>query len=497
MRKIALPAALSVLLVLILSLVSLPEHRAASAAAKGPQPAQVYVGLGTGPGRAVPRSFFGLSTEYWTLPIYERHLQPFERVLAALRVPGDGPMILRIGGDSADHTWWDPHSWWAPHWVFRVTPRWLAATRSLTRQMRLRVILDLNLVTGSPRGAGVFAHAARIGLPRGSVAGFEIGNEPDIYDRTFWTGALAWGRRRAPLPAHLTARQYRLDFTTYARALGTRAPLIGPALANPRYDAPWIARLLDAPHPGLRMISVHHYALSACAHPGAPNYPTIDRVLSERASAGAARSLGRAIALAHHAGLPIRLTELNSVTCGGLRGVSNTFATALWAPDALFELLNAGIDGVNLHVREYAINAPFTLGARGLYARPLLYGMIAFARMLGPGARLLPLRVTERPAVHMKAWAVRLRDRALHVLLIDKGRRSARVLLRLPARGQATVQRLLAPSAAATVGTTLAGQHLGPHGTWVGHRSVERIERRAAGYELQLPAHSAALLSVR
>jgi hypothetical protein len=31
--------------------------------------------------------------------------------------------------------------------------------------------------------------------------------------------------------------------------------------------------------------------------------------------------------------------------------VSDTFATALWAPDALFELLRAGIDGVNVHVR--------------------------------------------------------------------------------------------------------------------------------------------------
>jgi hypothetical protein len=38
--------------------------------------------------------------------------------------------------------------------------------------------------------------------------------------------------------------------------------------------------------------------------------------------------------LAHRAGFPFRLTEQNSVTCGGLAGVSNTFATALWAPAA-------------------------------------------------------------------------------------------------------------------------------------------------------------------
>ena len=489
------------MLVLILGLISVPAHRAESASADSPRSAAAAQAVLTltslKGGRAVPRSFFGLSTEYWTLPIYEQHLRPFERVLTTLHVPGDGPMILRIGGDSADHTWWDPHSAWMPHWVFRVTPRWLAATRSLTAQMRLRVILDLNLVTGSPINAAAFARAAESELPRRSLAGFEIGNEPDIYDRTFWIGALAWGRNGAPLPAHLTAASYRHDFAAYAKRLSTSVPLAGPALANPRFDAPWIANLLTSPHPGLRMISVHHYALSACARPRAPNYPTIARVLSERATAGAAQSLTRAVTLAHHAGLPIRLTELNSVTCGGLRGVSNTFATALWAPDALFELLKAGIDGVNLHVREYAINAPFTLTARGLYARPLLYGMIAFARMLGPGAHLLRVRLAERPAVHMKAWAVELRSRTLHVLLIDKGRRSARVLLRLPVHGEATVQRLLAPSVSATGGTTLAGQHLGRNGTWVGHRTTERIARRAGGYELQLPAHSAALVSVR
>ena len=34
-----------------------------------------------------------------------------------------------------------------------------------------------------------------------------------------------------------------------------------------------------------------------------------------------AAGLTQAIAIAHHAGLPFRLTELNSVTCGGLAGV--------------------------------------------------------------------------------------------------------------------------------------------------------------------------------
>ncbi len=487
----------SALLALALGTISVPGHRADADSPRMPLASVTVPSLK--PVRAVPRSFFGLSTEYWTLPDYEPHVRLLERVLSLLHVRGDGRMVLRIGGDSADHARWDPGAWWMPRWVFPVTPLWLADTRRLIDRLGLRVILDMNLVTGSPLGAAELTRAARAELPRRSIVGLEIGNEPDIYDRTFWIGSLAWGRRGGPLPARLTAGAYQRDFQSYARRLRLIAPavpLIGPALANPKSDVSWIARLLYARHPGLGMISIHHYALSACAPRRAVSYPTIARVLSERASAGAALSVARAIRLSHAAGMPIRMTELNSVTCGGLRGVSNSFATALWAPDALFELLRAGIDGVNIHVRAYAINAPFVLGSRGLVARPLLYGMLMFARTLGADAHLLRLH-TEAPAsVHLKAWAVTLKGRILHVLLIDKGKRGARVALHLPATAPAHVERLLAPSVRATTGVTLAGQRLSPSGAWVGPRTVQRVTPGPHGYELTVPAGSEALLSV-
>ena len=83
--------------------------------------------------------------------------------------------------------------------------------------------------------------------------------------------------------------------------------------------------------------------------------PTIGRVLSDSAVAGMASSVEPAVHLAHRAGLSFRLTEFNSVTCSGLPGVSNAFATALWAPDAVFELLRVGIQGINLHARELSV----------------------------------------------------------------------------------------------------------------------------------------------
>jgi hypothetical protein len=489
--------------VLVVLLFPLPDHDSRAAGAGG-RPAPVRSAIVTVPaqtsGQPIPRSFLGLSTEYWTLPIYARHLALFERVLSLLRVPGDGAFVLRIGGDSADHAAWLPRAEDPAPWVFRLTPSWVSAARGLVRAMRLRVILDLNLLTGSPRAAARWAAVAGRAFPPGSIAAYEIGNEPDIYERSAWLAELAHAALAARvLPADLTARRYVHDFHAYVGALARavpRTPVAGPALANPGVDLSWIAALLQAPHPGLGLVTAHRYAFAGCAPPWTRRYPTIARVLGPRATIGVARSIEPAVRLAHRAGLPFRMTELNSVNCGGRRGVSNSFATALWAPDALLELVRAGVNGVNLHAREYAINAPFSLGSGGLTARPLLYGLILFVRTVAPGARLLRVHVHAPTAVGLHAWAVRLRDGVLHVLLIDKGRQTAGVVLRA-AGGAASVQRLLAPSPAATTGVTLAGQALSPAGTWTGRRIAERVARSFRSYHLLVPAGTAALVTIR
>jgi len=127
------------------------------------------------------------------------------------------------------------------------------------------------------------------------------------------------------LPVRITPASYLRAFDAYARAIARVAPgipLLGPALALPRQHLGWITTLLDGPHPGLRVITVHRYPYSACAAPGQLTYPTIARLLSNQATTGMAATVRSAGQLASHAGLPLRVTELNSVTCGGTLGVS-------------------------------------------------------------------------------------------------------------------------------------------------------------------------------
>ena len=177
-------------------------------------------------------------------------------------------------------------------------------------------------------------------------------------------------------------------------------------------------------------------------------------------------------------------------------GVSNAFATALWAPDALFELWRAGVDGVNVHVREATVNAPFGLTHAGLDARPLLYGLIMFARTLGPGARLITPRVHAPKPLHLKVWAVHLSGGAVRVLVIDKGQRPATVRLTGHGRGVATLQRLLAPSAGSRSGVTLGGRWLTRAGGWTGPDTGARVAPSRGGYELTVPGMSAALVTI-
>lgn len=454
----------------------------------------------------VPRSFLGLSTEYWSLPAWSSHMALLERVLALLRVPGGGPLVLRVGGDSADHAFWDPDRAPMPLWAFAIAPRWLGQLRSLALSDGARLILDLNLVTDTPAQAAAWAAAAEQALPHRSIIAFEIGNEPDIYSRADWLAITATRSLQGPrfagprLPAAISPARYALDFLTYARALRRIAPsveLAGPALADPVSHARWLPTVLSMTHGALGLVTIHRYPYSGCAaRAHSSTYATIRRLLSPAASTGMADALRRDVDVAHDAGLPLRMTELNSVNCGGRPGVSDTFATALWAPDALFALARAGVDGVNIHVRADAVNAPFAITPYGLAPRPLLYGLVLFTRALGPDARLVRLSSRHRRSLDFAAWAVRVGANSLHLLLIDKSRRPARVTLRLPARGPLTVQRMLAPSIRSQTGVTLGGRSLGADAQWHGRAVSETIAARRGSFTVDVLRQSAALVSV-
>ncbi len=467
-------------------------------AATGPGPLPAVFSLTSG-GRFVPGSFFGISTEYDQLVTYENTGRLFDRALSIMRPQDGSKMLLRIGGKSADHTFWQTSPPNYHRQVIKLGPKWMDELKALVHKEHLRVMLDLNLAVHSPQLEASFAQAARKALGPGVLAGLEIGNEPDLYWRQPWLAKSRIASTSAATPQHWTINyapnDYRRDYSSYARTLEAKVPGIpigGPEIISNK--APWLDSIqgLGKLDPGF--ITIHRYASSSCWPKTSPFWPTIAIMLGEGSSAGLANSVRSAVQFAHSRHEALRLTEVNSISCGGNKGVANSFATALWAPDALFSMIQAGVDSVSWHIRPGQLNAPFLLPANGIQAMPEMYGLAVFAQMITPGAELLNSTVSS--ALHVKGWAVRT-PRGTRVLLLNKGGRPADVTLRLGTGSQpGFVRRLTAPSIVAQNGVTWGGQHINSQGHWEGKLVTTKIGGSGGVYHLALAGYSAALVSV-
>ena len=451
---------------------------------------------------SIRAGFVGLSFEFPAVRAYTgpdaAAINPVLVQLIRNLAPRQSPS-LRIGGNSSDRTWWPVRGVMPPAGVsYRLTAAWLRTTRALARDLGARLVLGVNLAINRPALAATEARALLTGIGRSSVAALEIGNEPDVYSHF---------PRHPDASGHIvSARPPTYDLGIFLRQVShvgqalQQATVAGPAFGN----VAWMSGLRRslAAEPGLGLVTFHRYPLSCFARRGSSQYPTIVNLLSHHASAGLADSVAPFVAVAHSRGLRFRVDEINSVACGGTRGVSNTFASALWMLDTLFELARVGVDGVNVHTLPGARYQPFAFNHRGGHwtARvyPEYYGLLMFAQAAPPGSRLLPL--VGSAGREVKLWATLAANRTVRVVLINQGGSAARIALLRPAgTGRvATVERLVAPNLAATHGVTLGGQSLGTATQTgrLGKPKTTTVDGSSGRYELTLPPSSAILLTL-
>jgi hypothetical protein len=215
-----------------------------------------------------------------------------------------------------------------------------------------------------------------------------------------------------------------------------------------------------------------------------------------------AAALAPYVALSHARGLQFRVDELNSAALAGCLGrpsISNTFASSLWMLDTLFNLAAVGVDGINIHSLPGAAYELFTFrrDASGwrAFVHPDYYGLLMFSQAFPPGAQLLPVHAAPGP---VKVWATHGTDGHIRVALINQDSRPHRIELQLPsAGGQAEVEWLRAPGAAATAGVTLGGHSFGSE-TSTGllpAPAQQPVSQLLGSYSIQVPAASAALLT--
>ncbi|EPQ53924.1 hypothetical protein GLOTRDRAFT_77790 [Gloeophyllum trabeum ATCC 11539] len=179
-----------------------------------------------------------------------------------------------------------------------------------------------------------------------SLDGFLLGNEPDLYS------------------GHGNIPGYNISL--YINDVGTildglRNTPSGNLIQSPLVGGPTVCcgwNLTDVIHAGLgdmnyKYYSMQHYPTHICGGENEKNtnisyfldHSNLDTFVSWNKEG---------INLAKATGVPMLLTEMNTVSCGG-SNISNTFAASLWVIDAALKHAASNFSAVYLHTREYDV----------------------------------------------------------------------------------------------------------------------------------------------
>lgn len=244
-------------------------------------------------------------------------------------------------------------------------------------------LIGLSLL--DPNNPNVPVEAAAVQETLGNnLDGFLLGNEPDLYT--------SHGDR--PNIQNYTTDNYIDDFRTAASHLTNTSA--GDILARPLLGGPTIccAWNLDALLTGgystafddvLKYISLQHYPQNNCfgsyqyeipyyvQHPNVVNLSAWEQPGIDIVNANTSSRRPQLI-----------MTEFNSASCGGIPGISNTFAVgSLWTVDYALQLASVGYSAAYIHTREQGISYNLFDPSPGSWTtNPPYYALLAVAEAL-------------------------------------------------------------------------------------------------------------------
>lgn len=437
------------------------------------------------------QGFLGIATSFSTVPGLAGPPTdvdtPFVNLLKSLS-PG-APPLLRLGGNTGDDSWWPVPGIKVPY-IYTLTPKWAARVKALLMAMGgkalLGVTLKLNVKINTQVASAEVADFNKY-IGANLIDAFELGNEPEFYPESF---LVSGGHGHATIPA------YGKKFTQVASALGS-VPLAGPGTVGPVWQSE-LGTMLNHMPARLKLVTLHAYPLKNCSR--LANISVSD-FFTTASIQGLADSIRHAVKAARAHGKPLRVDEMNGITCGGKAGFSNSFAEALWALNVLPALWQAGVQGVNFQAvyggLNQMIHSDHTATGWTISVEPELYGLLAFANATPAGSHLL--RISSPGLAHFYQFAVRAPDGSEQVVLTNVGSAARTVgVSAAGTHGFGSVSYLSAKSLTATGGATLGGQHLNPRtGQLTGKQRVTPIKPNAKGvYAVKVPADSAAILTL-
>jgi len=386
-----------------------------------------------------------------------------------------GRSVLRFGGDSADASF------------TRASPSALRDLAALASASGWSVLYTEN--EGEYNSARVMADARAVEDALGArLFAFACGNEPDVYPHNHLR------------PPGYTAADYLGQAATCLRAIREAVPsgpLEGPDTAGNRE---WFSAYAKREAGTVSWLGQHYYPMG-CASPGGQPAALLATLLSPRLAASEAKTLAWYVAAAKTADRPLLITETNSACGGGIPGLSDAYASALWVIDYLLTGAEVGVQGMYFHTGQldsYCLGYAVLCETRpsSFSAQPVYYGLL-FAHLLGTG-RFLRAKVSMSPRRegNVAAFALKTARGGLRLMVENLSPEQLHATLRAGNdSGSATVLSLTGPSLLATSGVRIQGAPVGPNGNFdLG--PPDTVQCAAQGCPVALAPYSAALVTI-
>lgn len=486
-----------------------------AAAAQPPLPVTVAINR-LAPGPPVPAEFLGLSFEAAALDQIAQYADRGDLVKLLRSL---GPGIIRFGGITSDQNIaWTDAATPKPPWASRaIDPAQLQAIGRLARRSGWKVLLTVGMAHFEPTAAAREVAAAHRALGA-NLAAVEIGNEPDAYGKH--------GFRELPW----IAQGYEEQVSEYREAIGALTPgvpIAGPDVSGSGIFIEWGEEEALSQRPAL--LTGHHYPLGCAQKPP----PTIESLLSVVTRGRESASLGTYLKVARNQHVPLRIDEAGSVSCGGVPGISNTFASALWASGYITQVMASGATGINLQgnpgncagYTPLCAPNPAALADGALRAEPAWYAMLLSRSLVGyrplpttvtaEGAPVTPVVAEGTPAggegtpmmppapasePNLVVASFSGPGHGVQVVLVDDEPPGSRPLaLRLnvgAGLGPGQVLRLTGPSPSATGDILLGGHAVAADGSLRAPIRPERVAAHAGVVKVGLAPSNAALITV-
>ncbi len=433
----------------------LDAHGAAAGAAGVASPTEASVTVGSTRIGVIGPEFGGLSYEkaVMTQRLFSASNTDLTGLFRRL-----GPGLMRLGGNTVERPVWTAGGRGGT--PGQIAPADVDALAGFLKATGWRCLYGVNLAGAATNATSPVLAAAEVSYVAkalgASLAGIEIGNEPDLYVGAGYFPKGSW-----------TVQAYEALWRRFRDAIVAATPgvvVTGPAAAGS--VAGWTLPFAAAERGRIQLLTQHYYRANG-QDPASTAAKLITTDWRLHTELEALKHAGWA------AGAPVRLAECNSYYNGGAPGVSNSYASALWVIDFLFTCAIWEVSGVNLHG-----------GGRGAYTtiadlhntvedvRPQYYGLKLFG-MAGEGT-LLQTTIDARGR-NVTAYAVRPGAGGLRLVLVNKDLADdLDIVVTLPgAASSATVLALCqqspgapGPSLTATSGVTLQGSAIDLDGGW-------------------------------